>query len=74
MLLASGDVGLERMTSLFNCIYIKYIAFEWAEMCHCKLLYKHKSEVTETGNTEAWNCYNVWWKSFDLVSKILLMQ
>lgn len=23
MLLALGDVGLERMTSLFNCIYIK---------------------------------------------------
>ena len=38
MLLASGDLGLERMTSLFNCIYIKYIAFEWDKMCHCKLL------------------------------------
>ena len=50
MLLASGDAGLERMTSLFNCILKeKGIPPELGTrvMVNC---FKHKGEGTERGN------------------------
>ena len=50
MLLASGDAGLERMISLFNCILKeKRIPSKWDTSVIVNCL-KHKGEATERGN------------------------
>ena len=48
MLLASGDAGFERVTSLFNCILKeKRIPSEW-DISFIVNCCKHKDEATET--------------------------
>ena len=49
MLLASGDAGLERMSSLFNCI----LKDERTPECNAIVIincFKNKSEATDRGN------------------------
>ena len=49
MLLASGDAGLERITSLFNCILNIYL-LSGTQCVIVNYFNKHKGEATERGN------------------------